>query len=994
MPRTKLPEVLRRIDELSREHGLRVGNVFHAGDGNLHPLVLYDAGRRARPRRRRSSPRRSSTPASTRAARSPASTASASTRRARCRRCSRSATSRRCERLRRAFDPDGLANPGKVFPTPRLCGEVPGPVPRHPLELVGPCRASLSLEQAVGRAARPRRPRARTRADRHRSRRRPASTAARARGRRPDLHRRGRDPALGAAARARARTASGSRSTRPATRRSAPASPATSPGPLRHRFGAPRDLVLGVTLVLADGTVASSGGKVVKNVAGYDLGKLFCGSQGRLGVHRAGQPAPAPAPRPPPRPSSSRPTTPPPSLRRCSRSQLVPSARRRPPPRPGRAALRGRRGARSRRRSRPRGRSSAARRPTAPSGTSRARVQAAAPGRASFAPGALRRFLGARRRGGRPPGRGHRLSSRAVTRRDTRAGAPARRSGCARAFDPGGRARVRRAPDVLRSLTSDCVHCGFCLPTCPTYLLWSEEMDSPRGRIQLMEALLDGTIALNPTVVGALRPLPRLHGLRHLVPVGRPVRPADRGDARDDRDRDPAPARRPASARRRSSRSSRYPRRMRPALRLAPLGRKLPLPGRLGAMTELAPPWRSTERPRGATPARGETRGRVGLLTGCVQCVVFGRSTPRRRACSPPTATRSSRRRQGCCGALVDARRPGRGGRAPSRAGRSRRSRASRRSIVERVRLRLAPEGARPRARRRSRLGRARRRVLGAGARLSASCSPASSRERRATRSTSRSPSRTPATSATRSACRCRRPLARGGSPGSSGRRARRAGASAAAAPASTTSSSPTRPASSATARPRTCSRRGAGLREREPRLPRPGRDGASPGRPPAAGAPSDRARRRLDPEPRRGGPAAPGPPLGSNASRHVAADGRRSSSRSTRGERREEPRPARPRSRPSATPPITTAGTAPTSAAATPDSNAPSSFEALMNTISTAFTRPRSSSGVDERQDRLAQDDAHHVDGRRRPRARAATATSSARARRRRSRRRRAPTT
>jgi glycolate oxidase FAD binding subunit len=53
-------------------------------------------------------------------------------------------------------------------------------------------------------------------------------------------------------------------------------------GPLRHRFGAPRDLVLGVTLVLADGTVASAGGKVVKNVAGYDLGKLVCGSLGRL----------------------------------------------------------------------------------------------------------------------------------------------------------------------------------------------------------------------------------------------------------------------------------------------------------------------------------------------------------------------------------------------------------------------------------------------------------------------------------------------------------------------------------------------------------------------------------------------------------------------------------------------------------------------------------------------------------------------------------------
>ncbi len=53
-------------------------------------------------------------------------------------------------------------------------------------------------------------------------------------------------------------------------------------GPLRHRFGAPRDLVLGTTLVLADGTIANSGGKVVKNVAGYDLARLVCGSEGRL----------------------------------------------------------------------------------------------------------------------------------------------------------------------------------------------------------------------------------------------------------------------------------------------------------------------------------------------------------------------------------------------------------------------------------------------------------------------------------------------------------------------------------------------------------------------------------------------------------------------------------------------------------------------------------------------------------------------------------------
>jgi len=55
-------------------------------------------------------------------------------------------------------------------------------------------------------------------------------------------------------------------------------------GPLAHRFGRARDLLLGVTAVFADGLVASSGGKVVKNVAGYDLGKLLCGSRGRLAL--------------------------------------------------------------------------------------------------------------------------------------------------------------------------------------------------------------------------------------------------------------------------------------------------------------------------------------------------------------------------------------------------------------------------------------------------------------------------------------------------------------------------------------------------------------------------------------------------------------------------------------------------------------------------------------------------------------------------------------
>jgi glycolate oxidase FAD binding subunit len=55
-------------------------------------------------------------------------------------------------------------------------------------------------------------------------------------------------------------------------------------GPLRHTFGAPRDLLLGVEFARADGTLARAGGRVVKNVAGYDLGKLLCGSYGTLGV--------------------------------------------------------------------------------------------------------------------------------------------------------------------------------------------------------------------------------------------------------------------------------------------------------------------------------------------------------------------------------------------------------------------------------------------------------------------------------------------------------------------------------------------------------------------------------------------------------------------------------------------------------------------------------------------------------------------------------------
>ena len=61
-------------------------------------------------------------------------------------------------------------------------------------------------------------------------------------------------------------------------------------GPLRHRYGGVRDLVVGINVVLSDGTIAKSGGKVIKNVAGYDLAKLFAGSFGHARADRVASP--------------------------------------------------------------------------------------------------------------------------------------------------------------------------------------------------------------------------------------------------------------------------------------------------------------------------------------------------------------------------------------------------------------------------------------------------------------------------------------------------------------------------------------------------------------------------------------------------------------------------------------------------------------------------------------------------------------------------------
>jgi glycolate oxidase len=137
IPRTKLPEVLEKIDALAEEYGMLVANVFHAGDGNLHPLVCFDGRREGEAARAEELSGRILDA---------------------CLEAGGSITGEHgvgidkkkhmpkmfgeddlgaFQKLRCAWDPAGLANPGKVMPTPRLCGEVPGVYRQHPLEAAG-----------------------------------------------------------------------------------------------------------------------------------------------------------------------------------------------------------------------------------------------------------------------------------------------------------------------------------------------------------------------------------------------------------------------------------------------------------------------------------------------------------------------------------------------------------------------------------------------------------------------------------------------------------------------------------------------------------------------------------------------------------------------------------------------------------------------------------------------------------------------------------------
>ncbi|MFC4001797.1 FAD-linked oxidase C-terminal domain-containing protein [Prauserella oleivorans] len=136
VPRTRLAEVLGRIEEMGQEAGLRVANVFHAGDGNLHPLVLFDDDAGELERAEQLS--KDIAELCVELGGSLSGEHGIGTDKA----CSMPRMFgiddlSTMDRVRSAFDPDRLCNPGKLLPTPRLCGERPGRYRPHPLEEAG-----------------------------------------------------------------------------------------------------------------------------------------------------------------------------------------------------------------------------------------------------------------------------------------------------------------------------------------------------------------------------------------------------------------------------------------------------------------------------------------------------------------------------------------------------------------------------------------------------------------------------------------------------------------------------------------------------------------------------------------------------------------------------------------------------------------------------------------------------------------------------------------
>ncbi len=216
-----------------------------------------------------------------------------------------------------------------------------------------------------------------------------------------------------------------------------------------------------------------------------------------------------------------------------------------------------------------------------------------------------------------------------------------------------------------RDLVADCVHCGFCLPTCPTYVLWGEEMDSPRGRISLMQQGLEGE-PLSNSMVGHFDACLGCMACVTACPSGVQYDKL-------------IEATRPQVERHHHHRGRRerllrglifalfpYPKRLR--LLRWPLrgyqrlgGHRLlrrsgllnRLPASLRVMESIAPPLQAGGRLPERVPAGGEHRAVVGMLTGCVQGAFFGHvNAATARVLAAEGCEVVIPRQQGCCGAL------------------------------------------------------------------------------------------------------------------------------------------------------------------------------------------------------------------------------------------------------------------------------------------------------------------------------------------------------
>lgn len=224
------------------------------------------------------------------------------------------------------------------------------------------------------------------------------------------------------------------------------------------------------------------------------------------------------------------------------------------------------------------------------------------------------------------------------------------------------------APDVSRRPVDDCVHCGFCLPACPTYVSWAAEADSPRGRIDLARALFDGQTPLTRAALrhidaclGCMACLPACpSGVRYDLVIAEARARAEQARVRPLRARLhraalffvlPHPARLRVAALLlwlyRAS-GARW------LLRRSGLLRRVP--PALAALEALAPDVglrHVAARLPARTPAEGRPRARVGVLSGCVQRVFFPQvNAATLRVLAAEGCDVVVPRGQGCCGAL------------------------------------------------------------------------------------------------------------------------------------------------------------------------------------------------------------------------------------------------------------------------------------------------------------------------------------------------------